>query len=474
MGVNRKTETIKNVVIVVLFLSAILLLYLLWQPRLSLKVSGLLELRPSQKEAPRAEELIKPLYAALSRGDGSFTIDTKDSAAMLALAEEEMRAYFEQGSPQLQEISAEQFAQAMGEWESVQLELSGGLPLSDFCLHFCGRSPGGDTEDIRLDILAFSSASSESFFVCDRSRGCFRVLFAEERESVASLSALAKEPDCSGYSASEILGGEGRALIFLGLASGLSEVPFDNEIEQKGAGVRDRMAETLFGSTFDFVRRITDSYGNVTYMYGYGQKTFYASVAGSYEYNTEAGEGAVTDLFTDLDSAVLFLADLGGLDNVSGSGLALSGYEESGSGRAKQRTFVFSQTLGGVRIEGESGPAASVTLTGGQVTAATRNMVYPARDPSGGRPVNTAEAANVVASNANHIYNILNNDTLTIASDEAFDGAVRAAVTLVPGYFASPKDSSLIPCWTLTTENGTRFFFDLYSALPLGFSRRED
>ncbi|MBR0139579.1 MAG: hypothetical protein IJM17_04755 [Firmicutes bacterium] len=476
MNEGRRLENFKNVVIVVLFVSAILLLYLLWQPRLGgISVEGLLESSALSKDIPGPDRLVTPLFAAVSGGGGSFAIDTKDSGPMFAKALEEMKAYLEQGSSQTQEISRDQYYQAMEDWESVQFELGSGLPLSDFCSYFCERSPGSDAAGIGLDVLGFSKASSESFFVLDREEGkYYRLLFPEERDAVGTLSAMAVSTDCSSYIASEILGGSGRALIPLALESTAMAVRCEDEISSKGEVIRDRMASSIFGSTFDFVRRITDSYGNVTYMYGYGEKTFYASVDGSFAYNTEASESSSTGVFDDMETAVRFMARLGGLGEDSGMGLVLERYSESGSGRNRRRTFEFCQTLEGVRIEGEKGPAVSVTLTGGVVTEAIRNMSFASKPQQAEEAVFAADGANVIASNANHIYNILSNNTLAVASDEAFARASEDAVTLAPGYFASPKDGELKPCWILTAKGGTRFFFDLYSAAPLGFARRED
>ncbi len=476
MSKGRRLENFKNVVIVVLFVSAILLLYLLWQPRLGgISVEGLLERSAFSKEIPGPVQLVKPVYAAVSAGDGPFAIDTKDSGPMFAKAVEEMKAYLEQGSSQTQEISRDQYYQAMEGWESVQFELGAGLPLGEFCSYFCGTGTNGDAAGISLDVLGFSKASSESFFVLDRKAGkYYRLLFAEERQTVDTLSAMAVSTDCSSYIASEILGGSGSALIPLALESSAAAVRSEDEFSSKGEAVRDRMASSIFGSTFDFVRRITDSYGNVTYMYGYGEKTFYASVDGSFAYNNEASESSATGLFDDMETAVRFMSGLGGLGEESGMGLVLEKYSESGSGRNRRRSFEFCQTLDGIRISGEKGPAVSVTLTGGVVTEAFRNMCFSSKPQQAEESGYAADGANVIASNANHIYNILNNNTLAVASDEAFTQAAEEAVTLAQGLFASPKDGELKPCWILTAKSGTRFFFDLYTAAPLGFSRRED
>ena len=82
------------------------------------------------------------------------------------------------------------------------------------------------------------------------------------------------------YPASEILG-FGRAYVAVSVESSLSEGSFISEAAERGRDLRTSMAEAVMGENFDFVRRISDGFGNTTYMYGYGQKTFTARADGS-------------------------------------------------------------------------------------------------------------------------------------------------------------------------------------------------
>lgn len=468
MGINRKIENLKNVTLVVLFVMAILLLYLLWRPALQ-------EIRPdvfwtgalNQKEIPQPEDLIRPVYAAVSPGDGSFALYTKEAGAMLTAAEEEIRAFLEQGTSNTQVITENQYFLAMRDWESVQLEMGFSLPLTEFCSYFSGASLDNGAGDIRFDVLAFSKASAESIFAVDRNAGrYYRIVFLQKRDSAQTLMDLAQSPASYCYTAEDMLG-KGRALISLALESSLRTQSFTPE----AAGRGDQIAERIFGDTFDFVRRITDTYGNVTYMYGYGEKTFYAAADGHYVYNTDSEEREATGLFDDLKTAAESLVRWGGLDT-GDLYPVLEDYSEIGSGRNRERTFYFTQTAGDARVYGDDIYCARVKVAGGTVTELSRNLSSARLSQEAVEPMPAADAANVIAANSNHIFNILNNNTLTAASDEAFAKAAEEAVTLVPGYYASDRYDALVPCWILKTGNGTRFYFDLYTATPMGFARK--
>ncbi|MCF0151236.1 MAG: hypothetical protein HUJ80_07495 [Firmicutes bacterium] len=470
MGINRKIENLKNMVIVVLFLTAILLLYLLWTPDLkNIGADVLRDLTSSSKELPQAQQLVQPLYGAVSAGDGSFVMYTDGADAMMTAAQQELGAFLAQDSYTVQAISASLYQQAMAGWESVQLEMGYGFPLADFCRYFCGRSPDG-VEEILFDTLAFSTASAESFFVVDRSAGKFyRIVCSEARDAVAAVAAAAGTPLSPCYAGSDILGG-GDALICLSAESSLAPAAYTAEgggrYIQKGSTI----AERIFGDTFDFVRRITDTYGNVTYMYGYGEKTFYASIAGRYVYRTDSEGKDATGLFDDLTSALQSLSQWGGLDTGDLS-IVLIDYDETGAGRVRARTFYFGLMSGNTRIFGDDICFAQVTVVGGSVTEMLRRLIE-AQPAAAADQKEAAQPANVIANNSNHIYNILSNNTLAVASDEAFETASQQALTLVPGYYASDKNGELLPCWVLQMKNGTRFYFDLYTATPLGFARK--
>ena len=86
--------------------------------------------------------------------------------------------------------------------------------------------------------------------------------------------------------------------------------------------------------------------------------------------------------------------------------------------------------------------------------------------------------ANVIANNSHHIYNVLNGSVLAAASDEAFEYAARAAKSLAMGYYAEgssgSRSATLVPCWILTAGDGVRFYFDLYSGTPLGYTKQPE
>ena len=86
----------------------------------------------------------------------------------------------------------------------------------------------------------------------------------------------------------------GSVFLLLGSFSELSEMPFGAADGSKEVGTD--AARAVFGDTFSFVRRITDSFGNVTYMYGYGEKNLYLYAEGAIEYRTTVSGGVVTGL----------------------------------------------------------------------------------------------------------------------------------------------------------------------------------
>ena len=459
-------EKIKVVIIVVLFITTILLLYLLWSPGgRGIGFSGFGG-RNASSDAPTGAGLLRAEYALRSSGSGSTEL-SYDADGVFAAAKEELAGFLAQSYAESSVISEEQYELAMRDWPSVSVGFGCGLPLNGVLSLIAPESQLLRTADVIVDSIAFSDAAPDSVFARDSGSGShYRFIFGEPRESVDKLSSAFGDNTYPAYTARDLLG-VGSVFLPLGSFSELSEMPFGAADGSKEVGTD--AARAVFGDTFSFVRRITDSFGNVTYMYGYGEKNLYLYAEGAIEYRTTVSGTESGDFARDLDAALSFAAGCGGLKGDEWKALRLCGYSESGT-RVRTRNFSFAQSVLGVPVYGQSGPALTVTVSGGAVTGLRREGIDPGTYTPGENRA-AASPANVIANNSNHIYNILKGSVLAPASDEAFDFAAKAVRSLAPGYYADPSRKLLVPAWVLKASGGEMFYFDLYEGTPLGYTR---
>ena len=452
---SRLIENLNTVILVVLFLTTILLLYLLWGRSFTPSIAQIFE--PEGNSAPvNAADYIEPLYVACCDGNDSYSFAVDPGYEFIRSITN--FASYNSSEALLTEISEATYREAMGTFRSEQICLGYNVPFTEFCEYFkIGRVMGADSLEY-MESFAFSEASKESVFVKDgKNNKYYRLLFAEGHEVPA-----AYKNDSFGirYYAGDILGGSSSALIPLAAESSLESLGFEADGQD-----RREMAEAIFGDTFDFVRRITDSFGNITYMYGYGQKTLTSSVSGRFEYQAEVGAVEPLGFFKEMEAALDFAESFGGL-NVP---LVLSNAERIG-GRSQSYVFEFSQKINGVRVCSENGPALTVEICGGQVTKANRFSADVQPASSGAEPSAAAEPANVLANNCNHIYNISTNSMLAVDQAQAYSYVADSIKYLSLGYFESEASGMLVPCWVAATDTA-QFYFDLYTAAPLGFER---
>ena len=461
---KRVIEHIKSVILVVLFVTTILLLYLLWGSAPSRLIPSFL-FGQGDAEAPAADTLVTPLYVAFGSADGTFRL-AKDTSGIYTAVGRRLADYPSESGVILSEISAEQYKEALTGYESLSIYYGFDLDFPGFCGLYGFGSISGSDQITAIDGFAFSDAARESVLLRDTSSGrFFRIVFSAEQNIVGELRDGAELADDVMYPAGDILGGESMALLPLSARSGLARGRFTPKADEDE---RLHMAEAVFGDTFDFVRRISDSFGNVTYMYGYGQKTFSSSIDGSYEYKAEASGGESAGFLGDLQTALNFAAACGGWDE----SLKLSAVSIR-SGREPSYEFCFVQSAEGVPVYAEHHYAAEITVTGGQVTRYLRSTAILSAG-AGGEERNLTDPANVIAANCNHIYNISRGSMLSIDSEEAFEYVSNSVSAVLQGYFRSEDGSELIPCWIIRTDDGACFYFDLYSAAPLGFIKEEE
>ncbi|MBQ4507061.1 MAG: hypothetical protein II971_07405 [Firmicutes bacterium] len=465
--INKTIERIKMAVIVVLFMSTILLLYLLWTPQGGVDFAGLIGRRGRTASLPEAKGLIQAGFAVSGNGSGSFTRSEDTDGDIQEAAMAELEGFLAQSYVESASISREQYELAMSGWPSVRISYDAELPFSAFCAICSPESALSIRDDVMMKTLSFSEAAADSVFVTDAEGNTQRFVFGEARDSVELLLSQFGDDSVPCYAAKDLLG-HGDAMLALTGESGLRRISASNESADSDFGTD--AARGIFGDTFSFVRRMVDSFGNITYMYGYGDKNLYLYTDGGTAYSASEEGALQTGFAEDLDTALGFAAVCGGLSEDEWGGMRLTGYSESGS-RIKTRVFEFSQTAGGRAVFGAKGPALRITVTGGSVTELAREgLKYSAGSADELRQ--TISPANVIANNSHHIYNVLHGSVLAAASDEAFEYAAGETESLTLGYFADPLQggAELIPCWVLRSRSGVRFYFDLYEGTPLGYS----
>lgn len=461
---GRRIETVKSVIMVVLFVTTILLLYLIWSGGRPGRVIPAI-LRGGGSSSASASWFIVPDYVAYGKGDGSFTLADDPSAALTAAAAQCAR-FSSLSSPMLSPITEEQYRTAMTGYESAQLFFRYSMPAVEF-LEYYGAGRVSSADGIGdFTCLAFSEASPESIFFSNDTEGrYYRLLFGSAPEELSYKFTPSSE--AAYYYTGDVLGGGATAMIALGGESDLAMSSYVAEPEADPM-LSTEIARAAFGDTFDFVRRIRDSFGNLTYMYGYGTKVLNCLEDGSYEYYGEAGSQESLGFFYDLTTAVQFIESCGGIPADSGRpiGLQLFGAIKLAQSRNPGYVFGFVQTIDGVPVLSDSGCSIEIEVSGGQVTRMRRAVAVSDPAKSALRPV--LEPANVLASNCNHIYNISTNSMLSVEPSEAFNYVANEVRSVRAGYYAQTGIRRLTPCWTVLTPSA-RFFFDMYDGTPLGF-----
>ena len=466
---SKRLEKLKNAVIVVLFLTTILLLNYTWRSEGtgSFKLSNVLDLISPDVWVPQPEEFMIPDRTVYGYGDATFSVDRADTKAELDELVSLFRRESGNASFLVNEVTAEQYREMMTEYRTVKVEFSYPVPFVEFCDR-CGIDRGSGFDLVgSFDGILLSEAAPESIFV-EGGGKCWRFISdSEEDLATPVLSRMTRtEPIC--YTAGSMFGNENLSLLPLTDRSVLAEAGAKSEAAGDVEKAGREMAEYVFGENFDFVRRITDSFGNVTYMYGYGEKTLTCLASGVFEYKTEAVEGPDPGFFGSLQTAIAFTATHGGWGsdrrNLS---FVLYDAKEEGSGRSKVYTFAFAQALNGVQLLSEDGPAIIVKVSGGEVSYYRRAVVEAAVQTA--ELQQTADAANVISGNCHLIHSVLGGNVLAASSDAEFSFVAQKFREASAAYIVS--EDSLKPAWVITMDGGTKFFFGLYDAVPLGFTR---
>ena len=338
---TKKTiERIKSVILVVLVLITILLLYFFWRgisiEEFSIRGLGVME-ETERRDALEAQDVIWPSRIAVCLDLGTTTVITEGRIAYWNAEKDEqkdamdgilqcMRRFSEGENLFVEEITQETY-QALMEEHSFSAVFDYYIPFGDFCDEFgIKKAPGYDGIDA-MTALGYSEKSPESEMIYDGNGNRYYRLTATAPE--AGFSAILADMMGRDYETYVLLstvvgeGMGGKAQIPLELRADLSEFNWEQEFragEESEEAVAD-MAKLFFGDRFDFVRRIEEGAGAVTYMYGYGERILTAAADGTFEYKEEESSSGQVGYFEALDKALQFTATHGDFVTLGGQRL---------------------------------------------------------------------------------------------------------------------------------------------------------
>ncbi|HWQ79387.1 MAG TPA: hypothetical protein VN381_11245 [Anaerovoracaceae bacterium] len=488
MSKSGLIEKAKNVSLVVLFLSTVLLLYFFWG---NITFD---EFRSSTTEAagwaPEAASLMKPERIVINFGD-NYTVtpagdiwrnDTEKDSFV-----EELGRFGPAENIRVEEISQDQYLQVM-KFQSIWAEFNYDIPLADFCDNFNIQKPQSYDVIETVTSIGYSAAQGgNSLFICDGKNDKHYRLVAEEAgnagntEFPAFIAFIAAEGYNIYYPAGSQMGVENDTLVPLSVKTNLKGFPFRQDIYSYQNEKISAIAEQFFGRNFDFVRTIMEENGTVIYMYGYGQNVLIVNTDGSIEYKEGQSEDVKDQSFSgSLETAVSFVANHGSWESLSSAGLTPYLKDVIRDPDDKDgRRFIFGLEVNGSRLYYEEGDPFVVDVTSGQVTYYKRHLIEI--NPEDIEAIETASiedafsTANLIAQNYKYIYNILlpsGEVKATANEDEMFDIIAALVKDMKIGYVkpAGEMAAEIRPAWIVSVSD-TVIYFDLYDADPIGYSK---
>lgn len=494
-------EKVKNACIVVLLLSTVLLLYFFWG---NITFDDLRSsVVSAELEVPDTNKLVKPEQIVVNFGTGDYTVAAPGDIWSNDTPEEDSFSEILSGigpveNIRVTEITEEQYQQVRS-MESIWVEFSYNIPITDFCNIFEIRKPQSLDAIETVNQIGYSPIQGEnSLFLCDGRNKIHYLLEAGETEKETETTLQASEqPPAEGfpaliasveaqgydtyYPAASVLGVENNTLVPVSVRTDLRKIPYTQGIYTYQTEKINTIAEQFFGSNFDFVRTITEENGTVIYMYGYGQNVLIVNPDGSIEYKEEQIDDNKGQGFTEaLETAVNFVATHGSWESFTGIGL--TPYLKDvivNPGKKTGFRFIFGVELNGNRVYYEGGDPIIVDITSGQATYYKRHLVeiYPGdmETIETGSASDAFSVANLIAENYRYLYDILlpaGDVKATADPAEMFEIIAGKVKDMKIGYVkpANTGATEITPAWIVSIDKIV-VYFDLYTAEPIGFSK---
>ena len=461
-------ENIKSVLLVVLMISTILLLYFFWGD-ISLED---LKLSDSQEnyETMDIKDLIVPSQIVISLGEDSYKLAAKNKwSEMVKGLDESMQS----DTLIVEEITKEQYERVM-KISSIRAKFNYQLSLSEFCYAYGIKTTPAFNDIGTISELGYGTISKESLLIYDsKKQKYYRIIITNEAKRLEQLlTSLVEEESPIYYTIGKYLGGgvTNRVFIPIILQTNLHEFEYNRETYSKQNEDVSTIAQSYFGKTFDFIRKIEEGNGTVIYMYGYGQKVLIVNTNGVIEYKEEStGTNNGAGYLESLKTALNFIGAHGAFEGSNSSKYVpyLKNVEINFDGKRGYR-FTFGLEVNNYRIYYQDRDPIIIEITENQVTYFNRDlseynsvMVEEKKDEY----KEAYSAINMLAENYGYFRN-------EMGMAGTFEEIANRIISVEPGYaVARKKDQTkgTVKAAWIVGFDGVEAYFDLYTTNPLGY-----
>lgn len=475
-------ESLKNVSLVVLFFTTMLLLYFFWGSPMSskFKIGSIIGL--DIVEIPTLQEVTIPGRIIVHLGDGSYTVLEDEELNSWNECIDSLKRLSKDSVESVDEITEEQFDKIM-DFKSIYFRFFYSLPFDLFFKVYDVPEIHGLEQIGELSLISFSSGSPESIFVYSSSKEkYYRIVSNIVNESMEELLLKAEtQKDPGYYPIGDLIGTASKAIIPLTKKSTRSELVYRQEFLDLDSQEVKEFAQSFFGESLDFVRQIRSSKGSRIYMYGYGDRILTISATGKVEYkNKENPLGSQQNYYEAMNTALHFVAVHGSWQEEEGQALKpfVLSVQTVEYNKLKGFRFVFGVKLSKDTIYHEGSHSIMVEVINGQVTQYLRDMIRVEEEEylrkTNGIPKETYSVINMIAQNYQHIANVLTEEGYDFGvaeGEELFDVISNEITSVKTGYLkpAVKNENTLVPVWVIRTDS-ILIYFDLFNANPLGYT----
>ncbi|MCR4601095.1 MAG: hypothetical protein K5767_05075 [Clostridia bacterium] len=405
-------EKIKNIMIAVLLVTAVLLLSFFWRTSSIggsiVNISRTL-VQSDSSYMPQTMDLIMPEYIRVGLGSGSYVMcDTSvsmdrldfdqghDSETLYTELLAILRDYLEQEDVTTEEIEGEQYDTVMS-YSTVSAVFSFELPYAEFLKNNGLPVPQNGASVDTMTRITFSPFSSENVFVYDGDNGkYYRITtgnaeFAKEEANILSalIGSLNAVAHSNYYTIQNVAGVDNDTLIPIYMVTGLTDETFRPAFSIEDSSDVEYMENLFFSGGMDFVRRITENRGSLMYVQGYSEKVLQLSAGGRISYREEFDQSGYEEqnLYESISDAVQYVSNHGGWREIVSGGMEpyLARVEKikAETGNYTGYNVVFGLKMDGIPVEYGSGDPISVRLLGSQVVSYEREIVLTDKGESG-------------------------------------------------------------------------------------------